>query len=108
MESQSLAREYYRAIDEGDYEALTDLLAPDFVHDRPDRSIEGREAFVRFMREERPETDTTHEVDALYRGGDRVAAEGRLVRSTGEVWFRFVDVFTTSDGTLTGLTTYTH
>jgi ketosteroid isomerase-like protein len=103
-----LAREYYRAIDEGDYDALTGLLAPEFVHERPDRTLEGRETFVRFMREERPETGTTHELDAIYRDdGDR-AVEGRLLRADGDLWFRFVDVFTVRDDALVALRTYTH
>jgi len=101
------AREYYRAIDEGDYDALADLLAPGFVHDRPDRTLDGRERFVRFMRQERPETDTTHEVDAVYRNDAGVAVEGRLLRADGSEWFGFVDVFRVADGRLTGLTTYT-
>jgi ketosteroid isomerase-like protein len=104
---ERLAREYYRAIDDGDYDALVDLLAPQFVHDRPDRTIEGRERFVRFMREERPETDTSHEVDAVYRDSGSVAVEGRLLRADGSEWFGFVDVFAVADGAAIELTTYT-
>ena len=43
MDGPDAAREYYRAIDEGDYAALSDLIADGFVHGRPDRTIEGRE-----------------------------------------------------------------
>ena len=46
MNGPDAAREYYRAIDEGDYAALSDLIADGFVHGRPDRTIEGREAFI--------------------------------------------------------------
>lgn len=119
-----LARAYYRAIDAGDYDALGSLLAPDFRHERPDRTLAGREAFVRFMCEERPETDTTHELEAVYAaratgaGGvpdretdddrSRVAVEGRLRRADGSVRFRFVDVFAVGEAGLAALRTYAH
>ncbi|WP_435062069.1 nuclear transport factor 2 family protein [Halobaculum sp. EA56] len=115
MTSEATARAYYRAIDDGDYDALADLLAPEFVHDRPDRTLSGRERFVRFMREGRPRTDTEHAVDAVYvasgEGADPdgdaardgadpdgdalpgVAVRGRLIGDDGEELFGFVDVF---------------
>lgn len=107
---ESLARAYYGSIDAGDYERLSGLLAPGFSHVRGDRTIEGREAFVGFMRDERPETDTTHEVDAVYLkgAGDGVAVRGRLLHADGSVWFRFVDAFDVEDGRLVGLVTYTN
>ena len=110
MDGPDLAREYYRSIDEGDYAALTDVLAGGFVHRRPDTTIEGREEFVAFMRSGRPETDTEHEVTAVYttEDGDRVAVEGRLLRADGSEWFRFVDAFAVGDGRIRALTTYTH
>lgn len=101
-----LAREYYRAIDEHDYEALASVLAADFSHDRPDRTIEGREAFVQFMREERPETETTHEVVELFRNERGIAVRGKLNRADGSEWFEFVDVFGVREGALTSLKTY--
>ena len=101
-----LAREYYRAIDEHDYEALSDVLASDFTHDRPDGTIEGREAFVQFMRDERPETDTTHEVMELFRNERGIAVRGKLNRADGSVWFTFVDVFGVRDGVIESLKTY--
>jgi hypothetical protein len=57
---------YYEAIDAGAYDDLRGLLAPAFVHDRPDRTFEGRERFVAFMRDERPDPDTTHELTGIY------------------------------------------
>ncbi|MWG34293.1 nuclear transport factor 2 family protein [Halomarina oriensis] len=123
MDPSTLARSYYRAIDDAadaTDDALGDLLAPAFVHDRPDRTIEGRDRFVRFMREERPATDTTHELDAVYVRDDspsdaddsgdvrEVAVRGRLLRADGSEWFGFVDVFAVADGRVTRLTTYTH
>ena len=109
MDDAELAREYYRAIDEGDYAALSDLIADGFVHERPDRTIKGREAFVAFMRSGRPETDTEHVIEAVYgaTAGDRVAAEGRLVAPDGTEWFGFVDTFVIDDDGITRLRTYT-
>ena len=130
MDPIALAREYYRHIDDADYDALADLLAPAFVHDRPDRTIEGGDRFVRFMREERPATDTSHELDAAYvrdgagTGRDvdpnsgeadesdaeattEVAVRGRLLRADGSEWFGFVDVFAVEGGRLAHLRTYT-
>ena len=109
MDDAELVREYYRAIDDGAYAALSDLLADGFVHGRPDRTIEGREEFVAFMRSGRPETDTEHVLEAIYEAtaGDRVAAEGRLVAPDGTEWFGFVDVFVVNDDGITRLRTYT-
>lgn len=107
MDDDAVARRYYDAIDAGEYDRLRDLLADGFSHDRPDRTIEGADAFVRFMREKRPRTDTEHVVEAVYSADDRVAVEGRLVGSDGEL-FRFVDTFAVADGRIQRLRTYTH
>lgn len=107
MEGPDLARAYYRAIDHGDYGALADLLTPEFVQRRPDQTLNGRERFVRFMREERPDPDTTHEIDAVFTHEGGVAVEGRLLRADGTEWFGFVDVFEVADGRLADLRTYT-
>jgi len=113
-------RTYYRTIDGGEYDSLRKILAPEFVHDRPDRTLSGPDRFVQFMREERPMTDTVHAVDALYhdagrddthRGTDdtdeEVAARGRLLRE-GKHLFGFVDVFAFECGEIVRLQTYTH
>ena len=108
MDPAALAREYYRAIDEDAYEMLEDILAEGFVHVRPDRTIEGRKQFVTFMRDERPVTDTEHHTEAVYVSEDGdVAAEGRLLRSDGSVWFRYVDAFDVENGRVTAIRTYT-
>lgn len=107
MDGPSLARAYYRNIDRGAYDELGDLLAEGFRQVRPDRTIEGREAFVRFMREDRPMTDTSHVVEALYVGDGRVAVEGRLVRTDGGELFGFVDTFRFDGDRIAGLRTYT-
>lgn len=107
MEPATLARRYYRSVDRGDYEGLAGLLDPAFTHYRPDRTIEGRAAFVAFMRDERPDTDTSHEIDAVYTGEEGVAVRGRLRRSDGSEWFRFVDAFRVDGGALVECRTYT-
>ena len=114
------ARAYYRALDGGDYDLLAALLAPGFVHERPDMTLEGRDRFVRFMREERPSTDTTHPVDGVYRrdsggvtgsgeadAGPEVAVRGRLLTADGTELTGFVDVFSFEDERMVRLRTYT-
>mgnify|MGYP000176888797 CR=1 FL=1 len=115
------ARDYYRALDEGDYERLADLLAPGFVHDRPDMRLEGCDRFVEFMREERPQKDTSHRVDAVFeaRGGvdaggsadddpsERVAVQGRLLAADESVITGYVDVFSLVGAGIERIDTYT-
>lgn len=104
------ARAYYEAIDAGDYEAFADLLAPEVVHERPDRTIEGRETLVGFMREDRPNRDTSHEVLRIFAGekeDGEVAVEGRLLDSSGDEMFEFVDAFSLKDGRIAEIRTYT-
>ncbi|MXR40138.1 ketosteroid isomerase [Halobaculum sp. WSA2] len=115
MSREDAVRTYYRAVDAADYDALAALLASGFVHDRPDRTLSGREPFVRFMREERPRTNTEHRVDAVYASADtaspEVVARGRLLGDDGEELFGFVDVFRfandDADAVVDHLTTYT-
>ncbi|WP_435118069.1 nuclear transport factor 2 family protein [Halolamina sp. C58] len=105
---------YYEAIDAMDADGLAAVLAPDFRHDRPDRTIEGRERFVEFMMNERPRTDTVHAVDTLFlpktdddARGREVAAHGRLFAEDGKELFAFVDLFTVEDGAIVDLRTFT-
>lgn len=102
-----VVRSFYQAIDEKQYDDLRDLLSPEFAHQRPDRALGGREAFVTFMREKRPRTDTIHELDGLYENESGVAARGRLVGNDGERLFGFVDVHTVEDETIVRVRTYT-
>jgi len=89
---------YYDAIDDGDYDALRALLADDFVQERPDTTHDSPEAFVAFMRDDRPRDDTRHVLDGVYDGPDGgAAARGRLVAPEGPL-FAFVDVFKTETG----------
>ena len=103
---------YYEAVDAMDADGLAAVLAPGFRHDRPDRTIEGRERFVDFMIDDRPRTDTVHAVDTLFLpdGDDapnEVAAHGRLFAEDGEELFAFVDLFTVEDGEIVDLRTFT-
>jgi len=110
---EAMVREYYRALDNHEYDRLQSLLAPGFVQVRPDTRLEGRERFVIFMRDERPVTDTSHPIDAIYErkdsDGDReeYAARGRLVTADGKYLTGFVDVFSVENGQITELRTYT-
>lgn len=122
-DAESVVRAYYRALDDHDYDRLADLLAPDAVQRRPDRTFEGREALVSFMREGRPETETTHDVRAVYvadgaagesAGGtesadrtDEVAVRGRVLTGTDETLVRFVDVVAVENGRIAAIDTYT-
>ncbi|MFB6086680.1 MAG: nuclear transport factor 2 family protein [Halodesulfurarchaeum sp.] len=101
----ALAREYYRAVDAGDWECLRGILDPAFVQERGDRTFDDRDAFLTFMAENRPETDTEHVVEGVYSGPDGVAVQGRLLRADDSLFFEFVDVFRV-DGRLTHLRTY--
>ena len=102
---------YYEAIDAADGDALRDVLGSGFRHDRPDRTIDGRERFVEFMLAERPRTDTVHAVDTLFVPDDgdesEVAAHGRLFGDDGEELFAFVDLFTLEGGEIVDLRTFT-
>lgn len=122
--NEATALAYYEAIDAGDYEGFADLLAPEVVHDRPDRTIEGKATLVGFMRDDRPNKDTSHEVLAVFGGegdgvgedggsgadgesGADVAVEGRLLDSDGNEMFGFVDAFALEDGRIAEIRTYT-
>lgn len=101
-------RSFYSALDDHDYDRLTALLAPGFVHDRPGRRLEGRETFVQFMREERPNRQTSHPIEAIYDGGDaELAARGRLLKENGEEITAFVDVFVDGADGFESVRTYT-
>lgn len=109
MEPTAAARAYYEALDEHDYARLEALLADEFVQDRPDLTLEGCDRFVTFMREERPNSETTHAVDRIFTedAGD-VAVEGRLLDADGDRITAFVDVFSFEDSVIRELRTYTN
>lgn len=105
----STVRTYYQCLDDHDYDTLESILTPAFTQRRPDRTFDDREAFVAFMRDDRPMTDTSHEVLEVFAdaGGERVLARGHLCGGAGDRLFEFADVFTLEDGSLARLETYT-
>ena len=120
MDGESVVRAYYRALDDHDYEAFADRLAADVVHRRPDRTIDGRETLVAFMRDDRPDKETSHEVRRMYGGaadgdagdGDAtddagVVVEGRLLDAAGRELFAFADAFSLADDAIAEIRTYT-
>lgn len=100
-----LVRQYYDALDEHDYDALEAILSPAFSQRRPDRTFESREAFVDFMRDERPTPDTSHDLTSIVVGDDRVAVRGR-VTDDGTTLFEFADFFELEGGRIGRLETY--
>lgn len=112
MTNTELVEQYYDAIDDADGEALTAILAPEFHHDRPDRTLEGRDRFVEFMLDERPRTDTVHAIDTVFLPDDGahegdIAVHGRLFDDDGTELFAFVDLFTVDGGEISHLRTFT-
>ena len=106
MDQRTLVDEYYRCLDAHEYETLQSVLHPEFVQHRPDRSFESREAFVEFMTTGRPNTDTTHQVDALLESTASLAAYGRLFDADGEQLFEFIDIFRFEDGQILAVDTF--
>lgn len=107
MDAVALVERYYESLDAHEYDALEDVLDPEFVQQRPDRRFEGREAFVEFMREGRPNEDTRHDLEDVLADGGNVAVRGRVVDDeTGSALFEFADFFELEDGAIVRLETY--
>jgi len=106
-DAEPLVRAFYTALDEHNYDDLVSLLDPSFTHYRPDRTFDGRDAFVSFMRDGRPMTDTTHELERVFPHADGAAVQGQLLDANDEALFRFVDVHTVSAEQITSVRTYT-
>ncbi|MFU8868780.1 nuclear transport factor 2 family protein [Natronococcus sp.] len=107
MDPVALVERYYDALDTHEYDALEDLLAPEFVQRRPDRRFEGREAFVEFMREGRPNKRTRHDLEDALADGGNVAVRGRVVdEESGSALFEFADFFEFGDERIARLETY--
>lgn len=104
---EETVRAFYVALDEHAYDDLEGLLAPEFVHHRPDRTIDGRDAFVSFMRDDRPVNDTTHEIERVFPDDGDAAVQGRLLTRDGETLFQFTDVHAVESGRIAQLRTYT-
>jgi predicted SnoaL-like aldol condensation-catalyzing enzyme len=106
MDQSTLVDEYYRCLDDDEYETLRSILHPEFVQHRPDRRFDGREAFVEFMQTGRPNTDTTHRIDTLLESAEGLAASGRLFDSAGSELFAFIDVFRFEEGRIRAVETF--
>lgn len=108
-DGQALVRAYYEALDSHGYDRLESLLAPEFVHDRPDMSLDSREEFVTFMRDDRPEMETTHRIESVFQTGQGspFAVQGELLDKGGNTITGFVDIVSVSDGKIVGIKTYT-
>lgn len=106
---ENVVRAYYESLDNEAYDRLEELLTAAFVHERPEMTLSGRQEFVRFMRDERPRTDTSHPIETIYRAGGEteLAAKGRLV-ADGETITGFCDLFTLADGRIDRIETYTN
>ncbi|WP_247002603.1 nuclear transport factor 2 family protein [Halosolutus gelatinilyticus] len=106
-DARALVRRYYDALDDQEYEALEAVLAPAFVQRRPDRSFENRDAFIRFMREGRPNPDTRHEITAIVADEGRAAACGRVVDTAADrSLFEFADFFDIEGDRIVRIETY--
>lgn len=97
MDQSTLVAEYYRCLDDDEYETLRSILHPEFVQQRPDRRFEGRAAFVEFMQTERPQTDTTHRIEDVLESTTHIATYGTLFDAEDTEIFSFIDVFRFDD-----------
>ncbi|PGF17014.1 DUF4440 domain-containing protein [Natrinema sp. CBA1119] len=102
---RALVRRYYDALDDHDYDALEETLSPEFVQHRPDRTFESRNEFVEFMREKRPNPDTSHDLESVIAEDGQIAVRGRVIEA-GTTLFEFADFFETDGGRLARLETY--
>lgn len=99
---------YYDSLDTKHYERLSKLLHPEFVHNRPDMTLEGKSEFVTFMQQERPMTETTHPIEAVYESATgNVAAQGQLLDTEGKTITSFVDIFSFEGRKIRAIKTYT-
>lgn len=111
---EETVHKYYDTIDEKRFDEIGDVLDSEVVHYRPGGTLEGREEFVEFMREERPTKETTHKVDGFYGTGPKVAdgrevvAVGRVVSDENdETLFDFLDLFVFEGDKINEIRTYT-
>ncbi|MXR50337.1 DUF4440 domain-containing protein [Halovenus sp. WSH3] len=107
-DGEALVRTYYESLDSQNYDQLAGILSEEFVHERPEMTLTGRDEFLSFMRDGRPMTETTHPIERIYRAtdGSDLAVRGRLV-ADGETITGFVDLFTLSDERIERIETYT-
>jgi ketosteroid isomerase-like protein len=109
MSNRDAARSYYTALDDHHYETFESLLTPEFVHVRPDRTLEDRAAFIEFMQEGRPLHTTTHDQVEFYENnaGDELVVHGVLRDEEGEKLFKFLDRHVFGDDRIARVETFT-
>lgn len=74
---EKLADAYFDALDAPDYESLRSVFATDIVYRYPDATpLEGIETAIRFFEEDKPTSDTDHDVTRYVHGEDATVAEG--------------------------------
>jgi len=106
---KSLVADYYESLDTHTYDQLETLLHPEFVHERPDMTLSGRDEFIRFMRDDRPNTDTSHPIDTLYPADNssEIAVRGRLLSADEALITEFVDIFSFGGEQIERIRTFT-
>jgi ketosteroid isomerase-like protein len=109
MSNRDAARSYYTALDDHHYETFESLLTPEFVHVRPDRTLEDRSAFIEFMREGRPLHTTSHDLVDFYTNdaGDELVVRGVLRDEDGKELFDFLDRHVFADDRIARVETFT-
>ncbi len=110
MSTVDTVREYYDLVDDGAYDDLVALFAPDIVYARPGQAaIEGREDLRRFYEEERPLSAGSHEVHSIVADGDTVAVRGSFsgLQDGDRVTFSFADFHEFEDGLIARRYTFT-
>lgn len=100
-EYRNIVKIYYRSLDNHKYDKLKDILYPEFTHYRPDRTIETRKSFISFMKNQRPNKNTTHKIDEIYTKKKEIAIKGQLQKNQNKKLFEFIDVFTFTQKTKT-------
>ena len=106
---------YYRNLDAKEFETLESLLADEFTQHRPDRTFKNPDQFLEFMRDERPHTDTTHNISNYFSpiiphsADNTIAVRGTLCSENGERMLEFIDVVSfNSDMKIDRIETYTN
>jgi ketosteroid isomerase-like protein len=101
---RNLLAELYVAIDGDDLVALARLFQPTAIYERPAAPpLVGRDAIVRFYREDRKIASGRHTVDRIVVDGDAGAAWGSFVGRRVEGWtleLCFGDCFTFEAGAI--------
>ncbi len=91
---RSIVKTYYNSLDNHRYETLKEILDPEFIHFRPDRTIKTRKSFISFMEDERPDKNTKHKINKIYTKKQEIATRGQLQKNKNKKLFEFIDIFT--------------